>query len=240
MPWICSGNVARTVPSTRRASGRGEDLLRRHVRDVLDAVRLVERGAPVGRRDAGRRRGRCRGRGSAARRSGGRSALRRARPSFAMCSRHAATGSGSSRRTAVATALPEPLDVGLAEDRAAPSPRSGRRRSTSCRAPSLSRRLASATSRMRARPTRPPSRSAKSSGSGLPVIESSAPPSAPSSSRRFTSHGGEKPSCIVGRVLDVRPAHVLVGVEHVDESRARRVGLVALRPERAAGARRAR
>ena len=57
-------------------------------------------------------------------------------------------------------------------------------------------------------------------------MESSAPPSAASSSSRFTSHGGEKPSCVVGRVLDVRPAHVLVGVEHVDEARARRVGLL--------------
>ena len=41
VPWICSGYVARNDAVDAAGVGGGEDLLGRHVRDVLDAARDV-------------------------------------------------------------------------------------------------------------------------------------------------------------------------------------------------------
>ena len=124
------------------------------------------------------------GPGSGSRRSGARSASARAWSILSMCSRQAATGSGSSRRTVSADGLPEPLDVGLAEHRLRPA----RVRAADDRpgelpaGDQLEVRLRS--SSIRALATRSWSRSAKRSGSASPVIRIVAPwRSARSSSR---------------------------------------------------------
>ena len=47
LPWICSGKRRADGAFDAAGVGRGEHLLGRHVRDVLDAVGLVERRLPV-------------------------------------------------------------------------------------------------------------------------------------------------------------------------------------------------
>ena len=105
VPPSASGNVERTVPSVTASVGRREDLLRRHVDEVRDAVDgALGGGQPAVRVDqadaeVGARAGEV---------DRVRSVARRAAPpaarSRSMCSRQAATGSGSSRRVAVITA----------------------------------------------------------------------------------------------------------------------------------------
>ena len=105
----------RTVPSTRRASGAANTSSVGMFATCSIPCDSSRAAVPDRARSAARPSGRCPARGSGARRTPlVQAAARRARS--AMCSRQAATGSGSSRRTAVADRLPEPLDVGLAED----------------------------------------------------------------------------------------------------------------------------
>ena len=205
--------------------GRREDLFGRHVRDVLDPVRLVERGLPVRV-------------GVEADRQVG------ARPAVAQVVEAALVERGGALLQAGDVLAPGGDRVGLveADRRARPPPRAARRRArrtpsaaqpsfgyatiVQLQRPSVSWSDASATSRIRALPTRSPSRSANSSGSGLPVIaQQRAADLAELVAAGWTSHGGEKPSCVLGGVLDVRAPDVLVGVEDVDVAGAGRVGL---------------
>ena len=197
MPPSASGNVERTVPSVAPAVGGREDLLGRHVDDVRDAVDgLLGAGQPAvplgirPTREVGAR---------AAEADRVEAALveqwRRARWSRSMCSRQAATGSGSSRRVAVDHRVPEPLDVGLAEDRVRPSPRSGSRRSSTGSAGGSRRRGASRRrAAARVRWARRWSRSARSSGSGSPVMAIVAPRVSTRWSTSASVHGGVQSS----------------------------------------------
>ena len=121
------------------------------------------------------------------------SACARAGRASAMCSRHAATGSGSSSRTAVATARQSRSTSGSPKTVVA-QPSFGNATIDQLQRPPVSLEARLGERRASARGRRgAPSRSAKISGSGLPLIESSAPPSRPSCSIRSTSHGGDQP-----------------------------------------------
>ena len=156
-----------------------------------------------------------------------------------MCSRQAATGSGSSRRTAVATASQSRSTSGSPNTVSA-QPSFGNATIDQLQAPSVRRRLASATSRMRERAHA----AAVEVGEelGLRVAGDREQRAALGAELVEPLHEPRRREAerVVGRVLDVRPADVLVGVEDVDEARARRVGLLALRREQGADARRAR
>ena len=78
------------------------------------------------------------------------------------------------------------------------------------------------TSFIRARPTRSPSRSDISSGSGSPVVQIAASPSIAASS--IFSHSGEWVSASSGAELDHRVPDMVVAVAHVDVARAGAVG----------------
>ena len=206
-----------------------EDLLGRHVRDVLDAARLVERRLPAGVRMEADRQVGARARGSGARRSARSLSAAARRPSFAMCSRHAATGSGSSSRTAVATASQSRSTSGSPKTASA-QPSFGNATIDQLQRPSLSRRLASATSRMRARADAAAVEVGEELGLRVAGDREQRAALLAEVVQALDEPRRREAELVLGGVLDVRAADVLVGVEDVDEARAGRVRLACDRP----------
>ena len=166
------GRAHRAVDPPR--VGRGEDLLGRHVHDGFDpGGGDVERGEPgrvgmeadleLGARPAVAERVEAVGVERGATR----------RPSEARWSFPAATGSGSSSRTAAVTACQRRSTSGSPKTVLA-HPSFGYATIDQLTRPSVRRSEASVNVRSREAAIRAPSRSAKSSGSGFPVIASSA------------------------------------------------------------------
>ena len=214
------------MPSVRRQSGQVKTSSVGRFAHVLDAARASSMPPPdpaCARQQADRQVGA--GPAEADRVERERVELRAAAlAGVSTCSRQAATGSGSSRRTAVRDRLPEPLDVRLAEhlQRLALG-RVGGDRPVDRPLVLAPAAAASSPSTGRALPTRSWSRSARSSGSGSPAIMISAPPSA-SASTRASTHGGRLGQVVVGGVLDeARLRTCVVDVADVDVARACRV-----------------